>query len=97
MVARNKKVTHDVKPCATTESKASTWRDEVRGDSLQSAKSSSLQEEGALADCSEADRDAMESREDFWNMSGELISRHHVMLPEQLYVPKESSFSTPLK
>ena len=35
----------------------------------------------------EADRDAMEAREDFWSMSGNLISLDHIMLREQLYLP----------
>ena len=33
-----------------------------------------LQEEGEVADISEADRDAVEPREDFWSMSGEYLS-----------------------
>ena len=49
-----------------------------------------------VADVSDADREAMEAREDFWSMSGECIYRHHVLPREQLYVPKESSFPIPL-
>ena len=62
---------------------------------LQCARVDSLQEEGGVADISEADRDAMEAREAFWSMSGDSICRHHVMPREQLYVPKESSFPIP--
>ena len=41
-----------------------------------------------LQPLSEADRDAMEARRDFWKRSGEFIYCHHVMPREQLYVPK---------
>ena len=51
-----------------------------------------MQEESGVADFAEADRDAVQVREDFWTLSGEFICRHHVMLWEQVYVPKESSF-----
>ena len=49
-----------------------------------------LQEEGGVAYVSEADRDAMEAREDFWSMSSEFIYDHHVVPSEQLYLPEES-------
>ena len=39
---------------------------------LQCARWDSLQPERAFADDSEADRDAMEAKEDFWRMSGDL-------------------------
>ena len=42
---------------------------EVKGDRLQSAGSDSWEEEGGVADFSEADRDALEAREAFWSMS----------------------------
>ena len=38
---------------------------EARSDPLQSARDDSLQEECGVADTSEADRDAMDAREDF--------------------------------
>ena len=47
-------------------------------------------------DVSEADRDVVEAREDFWSMSG-FIYRHHFMPTEQLYVPKESEFPVVLQ
>ena len=62
---------------------------------LQCARVDSLQEEGGVADISEADRDAMEAREDFWSMSGDPVYRHHVTPRGQLYVPKDSSFPIP--
>ena len=37
---------------------------------------------------SSADRDAVEAREDFWSMSGEFISRHHVAPREHLHAEK---------
>ena len=58
-------------------------------------ESDSLQEEVGVADCAEADRDAVKVREDFWRMSGKFIYRHHVMSREQLYVPQELSFPIP--
>ena len=54
-----------------------------------------MQEEGGVQHCCEADRDAMEAREDFRSMSGEFLYRHHVMPREN--VLQESSFSIPLK
>ena len=61
---RQKKVTHNVKRYATKESKASG---EARSDPLQCARSDSSQEEVGVADVSEADRDAVEGRGDFWS------------------------------
>ena len=95
-------VTHNVKPHTTRESTASTLGGETstlgeaRGDPLQSARGSSLPEEGAVA-VSAADRDAMEAREDFRSIFGEVIYRHHVRLRKQLYAPKESSFPMRVK
>ena len=63
---------------------------------LKSAKRDSLQQ-GGVADFSEADRDALEARREFWTVSEEFSLRHHVMPREQLYVPKESSFAIVLK
>ena len=63
----------------------------------QSARDSCLQEEGGVADFAEADLDAVEVKRDIWCMSGEFVYRHHVVLREIFYVPKESSFPTPLK
>ena len=54
-----------------------------------------LQEEGGVADFSEADRDAMEAREDILSMSVFFFGRQHVMPRQQLYVPKGSSFPIP--
>ena len=48
-----------------------------------------------VVDSSEADRDAVEAKEDVWSTSGEIIYHHHVMPREHLYVPKESSFPFP--
>ena len=64
---------------------------------MQSARDNSLLQEGEVADFSEADRDAMEARDDFCRMSGEVTCPYHVMLREQVYVPKESSFPIPSK
>ena len=52
----------------------------------------SLQEDDEFADVSEADRDAMEAREDVRSIFGELVYRHYVMLGEDFYVPKKFSF-----
>ena len=54
-----------------------------RSDPLQFARVDSLQEEHGVADTSEDDRDAVEAREEFWNVSGEFLDRHHVMPTEQ--------------
>ena len=71
---------------------------EARSDPLQCARGDSLQEEGGVTDFSEADRDAVEAREDFWSVSGFIfLNRHHVMHREQLHVPKESSFPKSIK
>ena len=99
MVPQDKKVRHN----ATRESRASTLehyplpRAKRNCDSLQGARSDSLQG-GRVENMSDADRDAMEAREDFWNMSGESMYRHqHVMSREKkLNVPAESSTPTPL-
>ena len=56
-----------------------------------------VQQEGGVADSSGADSDAMEAREDLWSMSGKFFCRHHVTPGDQLYVAKESSFSTLVK
>ena len=53
---QDNKVAHDVKLDATRESSSSTWE----GDSLR--------EERGVADFSEAERDAVEAREDFWRI-----------------------------
>ena len=52
---------------------------EARGDLLQCARGGSLQDENGLVDTAEADRGAVEAREDFWSVSGDLIYRHHIM------------------
>ena len=80
-------------PYTTRESRASTLGGvpsalgQVRGDSWQ--------EEGGVADSSDADRDAVEAREDVWRMSGEFLFRHQVMSRAHLYVPKKSSVPIP--
>ena len=48
------------------------------------AQGVSLQDEGGVAGLSEAHRDAVEAREDFWSMSGEFIHRHQVMPREHV-------------
>ena len=64
------------KPYAKKESIASTREGipstsgEARGGPWHCARIDSLQEEGGVADFSEADRDAMEARKDFWSLSG---------------------------
>ena len=89
-------VTHNVKSYAARESIYST-REEYpllgarRGVTSCSARGNSLQEEDGVADFSEADRGAMEAREDFRCMSVELVYRHHVMPREHLHIPKEHS------
>ena len=67
------------------------------GHPAQSARDSSLQEEGGDADFTGCDRDAMEAREAFWSVTEECIHRHHVMPRGQLYLPKESSLRIPSK
>ena len=42
-------------------------------------------------------RDDAEARADFWSISGDFICRHHNEPRVQLHVPKEETFSTPLK
>ena len=37
-------------------------------------------------------RDSIEAMTHLWSVSGEFLDRHHVMIREQLCVPKESSF-----
>ena len=59
----------------------------------QCARGDSLQEEGGVAEFSEADRDAMEAREDVWSMSGEFIYRHNVV-PENNCMYRERSLFT---
>ena len=76
MVPSDQKVTQNVKPYAKKESIASTREGipstsgEARGGPWHCARIDSLQEEGGVADFSEADRDAMEARKDFWSLSG---------------------------
>ena len=38
-----------------------------------------LQGGGGVPDSSEADRDVMDTREDFWSMSGGFLFRHHTV------------------
>ena len=61
-------------------------------DPEQSARGISLQEEGVVANFSEAHREASEAREDLGSTSVENLSSH-VILREKLYVPP---FSIPL-
>ena len=42
-------------------------------------------------------KDDAEARADFWSMQGDFIYRHHNELRLQLYVPKEETFTVPLK
>ena len=46
---------------------------EARRDTLQGARRDPSQEDGGVADASEADRDPMEAREDVWSMSAEFF------------------------
>ena len=89
----DKKVTHNVKPSATRESRAWT-REEYpplwarRGVTpLQCVRDNSLQEEESQT-FPEADRDRRGSKRSVWSVSGELIYHHHVMPREHLYVPE---------
>ena len=64
---------------------------EARRDPFQSARDNSLQEDGGVADFSDADCGAMEAREDFWSMFGEfLLIATMSCLENKLYVLKES-------
>ena len=103
MCPKDKKATHNVKPYGTREWRASTRREcpllwARRWVTLCNAQGvvSSLQGGGGDSDFSEADRDAMEARADFWSAPREKC-RHHVMPREQLYVSTEPSFPIPLK
>ena len=65
---------------------------EARGDPLQSARDSSLQEEGVVADLSEAEREAVEAREGVL----ESVWRMNVSSPRyapRTSVPKELTFT----
>ena len=42
-------------------------------------------------------RDDAEARADFWSISGDFICRHHNEPRVQLHVPKEETFTIPLK
>ena len=42
-------------------------------------------------------KDDAEARDDFWSMEGHFIDRYHLEPRIQLCVPKEESFSIPLK
>ena len=42
-------------------------------------------------------RDEQEAKSDFWSITGEFISRHHVVPRVKLYVPREETFPIPLK
>ena len=64
---------------AQRQSKSSTQWEKTQvwarpwSDPLQSARCDSLHEQRGVADCSEADRGAMEAMGDFWSSSGEYI------------------------
>ena len=46
---------------------------EARGNPLQGARGESLDEEGGVAKVSEADRNALQTREDIWSKSGAFV------------------------
>ena len=68
---------------------------EARGDPLQSARSDFLQGGDGVADYAEADRYAMEAREDF--RSCLVFFFVATMSCPQWHAPKESSFPIPFK
>ena len=43
------------------------------------------------------EQDELESKRDFWWLSGSFIFRHHVQEKPQMYVPQDNSFPIPLK
>ena len=53
--------------------------------------------EGSLPPPQDSFRDAGETINDFWSMSGYFVFRHHVEPRVKLYSPREESFSIPLK
>ena len=53
--------------------------------------------EGSLPPPRDSFPDAGEAINDFWSMSGNFISRHHVEPRVKLYSPREESFPIPLK
>ena len=55
-----------------------------------------LQGESGESQPTESTDDA-EARADFWSIQGDFIYRHHNESRDQLYVPKEETFSIPLK
>ena len=58
--------------------------------------SEKLQGESGESQPTETTDDA-EARRDFWSIQGDVIYRHHNEPRAQLYVPKEETFSIPLK
>ena len=58
--------------------------------------SEKLQGESGESQPTETTDDA-EARADFWSMQGDFIHRHHNEPRVQLHVPKEETFSVPLK
>ena len=42
-------------------------------------------------------RDDAEAKNDFWSITGDFISRHHVESRVKLYMPREESLPIPLK
>ena len=69
------------------------------GSSLHAAKSVKMIFEEKRTGLSRMDRmmDNLEARSDFWSIEGNYICRHHFEFGVQIRVPKEESFSIPLR
>ena len=55
------------------------------------------EEQEILQGQEDSTRDEQEAKSDFWSITGEFISRHHVVPRVKLYVPREETFPIPLK
>ena len=62
--------------------------EDLRGDFEESSEKSQATDET---------KDDAEARNDFWSIEGDFTCRHHVEPRVQPYVPKEETFSIPLK
>ena len=80
MVQQYNNFTHNVKSHASGESRHSAREKKIpllqraRCDPMQCAEDSSLQDESGAADFSEADRDAVEAKEDFGSAFSDFLS-----------------------
>ena len=74
-----------------------TWERPERGEEQEilQGKSDELHSPTQLDDNST--RDDEEAKDDFWTITGDFISRHHVVPRVKLYMPKEETFPIPLK